>query len=229
MKLEKKLKFPSFTKRCTVYLPTIWGWISILLITIIVSIVFVKRIHSFLALNKPVAAGYLVVEGWLPDYCLEKVYMMFDKNGYKKIFVTGGPLDNGYFLKNYKDYATLGKESLLKIGIPDSVIISIPSPHVKKDRTFTSAIYLKNWIDSTGIDINAVNVVTLDVHARRSLMLFNKAIKKNILLGVVSLPNRDYDAIHWYKSSEGFKAVLNESLSFIYTLAFVLKKEKNKE
>ncbi len=52
---------------------------------------YVISIHDFLQVNKPVAnAQVLIVEGWMPDVCLQQAYEEYSSNKYKLIITTGG-------------------------------------------------------------------------------------------------------------------------------------------
>ena len=64
--------------------------------------------------------------------------------------------------------------------------------------------------------VRSINVVTEDVHARRTCLLFQKALGHNVAVGVIAVTNPDYDASHWWRYSEGVKAVFAESVAYIY-------------
>ena len=64
--------------------------------------------------------------------------------------------------------------------------------------------------------VRGVNVLTEDVHARRTCLLFQKALGHNVVVGVIAVPNPDYDANHWWRYSEGVKDVVAESVAYIY-------------
>ncbi len=211
------MKYPSLFQKRKIYFPTPLGLAMILVILFIFAFFFLKNIYSFLAITKPVDSSVYIVEGWVPDYCLEIVYEKYKAHSISLIFVTGGPLEQGSFLKEYKSFAGLGATSLRKLGIPDSMIIEVSSPYVQKDRTFTSALCLKKWFSTHKKNFLKINVITLGVHARRSQILFQKAFSSSLKIGVISIPDRDYNPSTWYLSSIGLKTVLIEIISFIYT------------
>ena len=64
--------------------------------------------------------------------------------------------------------------------------------------------------------VRSINVVTEDVHARRTRLLFQKALGNDVAVGIISVPNPDYDARHWWRYSEGVKDVFAESVAYIY-------------
>lgn len=216
------MKCPSLFQKQTIYLPSFFGWTIILVILFLLIFIFLTTIYSFLAITKPEDSSVYIVEGWVPDYCLETVYKKYKSRSISLIFVTGGPLEQGSFLKEYKSFAGLGAVSLKKLGIPDSLIIEVSSPYVQKDRTYTSALSLKKWFSIHKKNLSKINVITLGVHSKRSQILFQKAFSSSLKIGVISIPDRDYNPSTWYLSSLGLKTVLIEIISYIYTVIYFI-------
>lgn len=218
------MRFPRLLKQQNVYFPTLFGWIMIIIVSFGFLFIFINSIHSFLAVSKPISSKVFIIEGWLPDYCLEQFSKRYDPDAVEKIFVTGGPLEQGSYLKEYKSLAAVGAETLKRLGVADSIIIEIPAPYVQKDRTFTSALALKKFLSNKST-IHSATIITLGVHARRSQLLFQKAFSNSAEIGVVSIRNKDYDPKYWFVSSMGVKTVLVEIISYIYTKLFFSKFE----
>lgn len=216
-KNAKKIKLPVLFKKQLTNLPTAFGWFLILICFLTIVIVPVLKIHSFLALSKPVNSKILIVEGWVPDYCLEEVYKFYKVQPLTKIFITGGPLEQGSYLKEFKTFAALGAATLKQLGIPDSILIEIPAPYVQKDRTYTSALAFKKWFLSNNKQFSSVNIITLGIHARRSSILFQNVLEKSLDVGVISIVDKDYNPDAWYTSSCGVKMVITEIISYLYT------------
>ena len=176
----------------------------------------IRGIHPFLAVNNPVDGGALVVEGWLPDYALQGAITEFGKGHYHRVFVTGGPLDNGAPLSEYRTFAELGAATLLHLGLNSNVVQAVPAPRVRLDRTYASAVALKDWLQKQGSTETNINLVSLGAHARRTHLLFQKAFGDKFHIGVIALDNQDYDPNHWWKSSAGVRTVLDESIAYLY-------------
>ena len=68
------------------------GWIIFLLIVIFSFIICIHSLHPFLALSARIDGDIMVVEGWLPDYALQKAVDDFQHGSYKLLVTTGGPL-----------------------------------------------------------------------------------------------------------------------------------------
>jgi uncharacterized SAM-binding protein YcdF (DUF218 family) len=87
---------------------------------------------------------------------------------------------------------------------------------MNRDRTFGSAIALRNWLRAHEMWVQSINVVTENVHARRTRLLFQKALGHDVAVGIISVPNPDYDAQHWWRYSEGVKDVVSETAVYMY-------------
>ena len=85
-----------------------------------------------------------------------------------------------------------------------------------RDRTYSAAQALRNWLQEHHVAVRSVNVVTEDVHARRSRLLFQEALGPEIKVGIIAVPNPDYDVRQWYRYSEGVREVISESVAYVY-------------
>jgi hypothetical protein len=215
--MQKKLKLPILFKKRLIDLPTSVGWFLVLGVFLTIVVVPTMKIHSFLALSNPSNSKVLIVEGWVPDYCLEQVYKLYQIHPITKIIITGGPLEQGSYLKEYKNFAALGAATLRCLGIPDSILIEVPAPYVQKDRTYTSAIAFKKWFISKNKPFSCADIITLGIHARRSSILFQNVLGNSLNVGVISIIDKDYNPKAWYASSLGFKMVITEVISYLYT------------
>ena len=184
---------------------------------VIATYTFVLHIDGFLSPNAPIEAQILVVEGWLPDDALKKAADHIASNHYEFIITTGGPLDHGLFLSEYKTYANLARATLAKL-LNRHDITAVASPPVQKDRTYASALAFKKWLQDSRIRLHMVNVISQEAHGRRSRYLFQKALGSDYSVGIISIADSDYDTERWWASSERFKTVVEETIAYVYTL-----------
>jgi len=194
------------------------GWIAVLLTGIGAFLLFLRYIHPFLAVTVPVSTNTMVVEGWMDPMDLASVAAEFKRGHYQRIFTTGGPVHGlvGY-LNDYSTAAHNAAQKLIALGLPPGVVQSVPSHVSARDRTYGSAVALHDWIKDHHAAVPSFVVVTMSVHARRSLYLFRMAFDDDTKIGVISLPNADYDAAHWWRYSEGVKDIVSEVTSYLYT------------
>ena len=196
---------------------TFGGWLLVLVLVGSAALFGVVEVHSFLALNRPVEGDILVVEGWLPSYALEEAVKEFNGKGVSLLIATGGPLAQGHYLIKYTSYAELTAVTLKEMGVDEKMIKAVPAEGVQKDRTYASAVALREWLSASGLKVKGINVVSLGCHARRTWLLFERAFEgEDVEIGVISELNRDYDPERWWGSSAGVRTVIGESIAYFY-------------
>ena len=214
--MNRRNEYRGLLRRRDCLVPT---WRGLLLFALLVAglvALTMSKIHPFLAVTEPVSANILVVEGWVPDYVLKETKNEFERGHYRKLYVTGGPLENGSALSEYKTYAELGTAILNKMGISDSALEAVPFPSVRQDRTYTSALALNNLLRQQGASGTGIVLISLGAHSRRSRLLFQKALGDNSIVGIIAVEDRSYDPDHWWKFSAGVRAVVDELFAYTY-------------
>jgi len=212
-------------RQCPV--PTLRGWLAFLLLFLLLAWIAVREVHPFLAMNEPIEEGVLVVEGWIPDYALKAAIAVFKRHHYGKIYVTGGPLDQGGPLSEYKTYAELGAAVLVRLGCSPDVVQPVPAALASRDRTFAAAMAFVRWTREHGVNAGSFNVISMGTHSRRTHLLFEQALGNDSKVGIVSIEERDFDPKCWWRSSEGVKSVLGELVSYCYTKLLFNASEAN--
>jgi hypothetical protein len=181
----------------------------------------VLGIHPFLAVTHRVPANVLVVEGWIHGYGLDAAVQEFKTGLYKQVYTTGGPVEGSGTSSSVYDTEAHRSAGLLKeAGIPAEDVQSVPSLFVGRDRTYNSAVALRNWFRAHGLQVGSINVLTEDVHACRTRLLFQEALGPGVQVGIISVPDPDYDASHWWRSSDGVREVIDEGIAYIYAKFF---------
>jgi hypothetical protein len=200
----------------TVRVPTWRGGLLLLLVTVAVTVGMVRGVFPFLAVTDRVATDVLVVEGWVPDFVLRTSLEEFQRGGYREVYVTGGPLEKGDPLYAYGSYAELGRATFERLGVPASALHAVPAPKVKRDRTYTSAVALRDYLRRQGRAPGAFNVITTDAHARRTRLLFEQAFAGEAMIGIIAAPDERYDGSRWWRSSNGVRTVSDEVIGYLY-------------
>jgi uncharacterized SAM-binding protein YcdF (DUF218 family) len=213
-------RYAGLIRRRTFWVPTWRGGLVLLVLMAVLLVAVIRGIHPFLALQDPVPGGVLVVEGWGADYVLAAAAAEFNRGQYEAVYVTGVPLEHGAVLTEYKTYADVGAAVLLKSGLGSNVVQAVPCPRVRRDRTFSSALSLKQWLAEHGRTVHAVHLITAGAHARRSRLLFEKALGKEVAVGVTSVGSLDYDSRRWWRSSAGVREVVGEAIAYLYARFF---------
>lgn len=188
----------------------------VLLITLLLGGWAFRSVHPFLATSAPVEARVLVVEGWLPDYALNAVVAEMKRGHYEHLYTTGGTLPQGSHLAEFRSHADLGAATLVKLGIDTNRVTAVNSGAHFRNRTYSSAVVLRDYCRAEGIDLRAINLVSLGAHARRSRLAFQRALGRDVKVGIISIESRDYDPRRWWRYSEGVKMVGGEILGLTY-------------
>jgi hypothetical protein len=132
------------------------------------AILFVARIHPFLAVTERVDADILVVEGWIHLYAIRASVDEFRSGRYQRIYTTGGPvIGSGGYTNDFNTAASVGGYLLRGAGMPLDQVQIVPSRVMARDRTFSSAVTLRKWFEEKGIMVRSINVVTESWNHRR--------------------------------------------------------------
>jgi hypothetical protein len=203
-------------QRKEVWLPTIQGWLFILVFVLVLMLFTANHIHRFLAPNSPLKADVLVVEGWIEDYALESAMKEFQRGGYQKLITTGTPLEQGFYLSEYKTSAELAAATLIALGFAPDQLVAVPAPQVLRNRTAASAVALSEWISQSNLKIKSINLYSSDVHARRSWLMFKQALAPKIQVGVISVDSDSYNPKQWWIYSAGVRSIISEAIAYLY-------------
>jgi hypothetical protein len=185
---------------------------------VVVFFAILLQSNAFLSKDEPLHAKVLILEGWLPDYALKEAMQKFHEGEYQQVYTTGGLLETGSYLKEYRDHAHLAKATLMAMGMDEHDIIAVDAPDVKRDRTYHSALALKKWMEVNKAEAKQLDLASLGPHTRRSSILFQKAFGEGYEIGSIALLPEDYEPEEWYSSSEGVRTTINELIAYVYVV-----------
>jgi len=214
------MRVPRLVRRREVWLPTAWGWTLLVALAVGGSWLGLHTLYDFLAPNQPLGRGLLVVEGWVNDKTLEESVQLWRAGGYARLVTTGGPVERYVSLLPFATYAEQAAAILRTLGVPDRDIAVVPGPASARDRTFTSAVALREWISRSGVDAPAVDIVSEGPHARRTWDLYRMAFGDGVAIGIRSVPPDLYPPTAWWRSSAGTKDVLTEAIGWAWVACF---------
>ena len=193
------------------------GRVIVASVLLLVGALIFEGVYPFLAITHRVDANILVVEGWIHEYAIRAAVKEFQSNHYQRVFTTGGPVEGtGGYINDFMTSASVGADLLRKAGVPEQSLQMVPSRVMDRDRTYGSAVALRNWFRQHKMVVSGIDVITEDLHARRTRLLFEKALGDKVAVGVIAIPNPDYDAKRWWRYSEGLKDVLSEAATYVY-------------
>ncbi len=207
---------PALLRRRECLVPTWRGWLVAGVMLALAGFAFVRGIFPWLAVQDSIPGGVLVAEGWAPDYALTRVIEEFRAQPYSGIYVTGIPMEKGGVLSEYGTFAELSAATLVRLGADPQTVHAVSSPEVRKDRTYATAVALREWLRVHQVPSDRVNVVSVGAHSRRTRLLFEKAFGPDTRVGIIAIPHRDFDSAQWWRSSQGFRIVTGEVIAYAY-------------
>jgi len=101
----------------------------------------------------------------------------------------------------------------------------VPSRVIGRDRTYSSAVALRDWLREHNLQVRAINILTEGAHARRTRLLFERALGPNVAVGVIAVPSPDFDAKRWWQYSEAVEEVVEQGVGYLYAISFFQAEE----
>jgi DUF218 domain len=197
------------------------GWLTLVLLGVSSAVLLLLNIHPFLAETHRVDTNVLVVEGWIHEYAIRAAEKEFKTGFYGRVFTTGGPVTGiGGYINDYQTSASVGADLLKNAGVPPESVQMVPSRIMDRDRTYSSAIALRDWFRDHNLAIHSFNVLTEDCHARRTQLLYQEAFGKKFTVGIIPVSNPDFNPKDWWRYSDGVREVIGESIAYIYARFF---------
>lgn len=104
-------------------------------------------------------------------------------------------------------------------GLPEAVVSAVPSPTSAQDRTFLSAVAVREWAKRSGLELRAIDVFSQGAHARRSRLVYEKAFGPDVKVGVLAARYADIGD-DWRRTAEGTREILDQAIALAWTKLF---------
>jgi hypothetical protein len=214
---------PKLFRRRQVWLPTLWGAVALLAIAAALGVALLSQLGSYLAPTEPVVgaggrgARTLIVEGWLDDDALDGAVPLAQSGRYERVVTSGGPIETWRELQPWPTYAERAADYLRRRGVRQTPVVAVPAPEVAQDRSYVSAVMVRDWARAQGLSLASIDVFSAGVHARRSRLVYRMAFGPGVEVGIVASPPHRYRLDRWWTTSEGTKTVMSEVLSLAWT------------
>jgi len=192
------------------------GWALVVALVAVIGDCFVLTVYRFLAPMERVPAEVLVIEGWSPPHTMRQAASEFLHGGYQRVVLIRPVLEAGDQYESGRYSGDFMTRMLLADGVPKEKLSTLFPDVTRKDRTFHSALTVKQWLKEQGMDIKSLDVATLGPHSRRSRLMYEKAFGAGVEVGVIALDDHEYDPSHWWRTSEGVREVIGESIAYLY-------------
>lgn len=196
------------------------GWGLLLLLGLLIGTGLLRGVHPYLAIDDGSNGEVLVVEGWIGGRRLDSAARAYRRGHYRAVIVvrdvdrTGDKWESGQYTA---DYVAV---DLVRQGVPADAVHVLLCPTVRRDRTYTCALAVREWLDHHPGCGEALDVATLGVHARRSRLVYCKVFEAGRRIGAIGLDDVSYDPVRWWQTSEGVREVLSEVIAYGYARLF---------
>jgi hypothetical protein len=204
-----------FFKRKEIWVPTWKGWLAILLTVAALIFGAIRLTAPFLSPTKPVGARVLVVEGWVSEDGILRAIELDNQNHYAVVIAAGQNIERGMDISHYENFANLGAARLVALGLKSTNLVKVPTPKSQKDRTYHTALGVREYL-LKNTEFRSIDLLSDSVHSRRSWYLYRRACEPEIKIGIIAATSPQFDAAHWWRTSNGVRIVLNEAIAYVY-------------
>ena len=187
------------------------------------ALAFVLTINDFLAISRPVDGNILVVEGWIWNSpAIIEAAEEFNRGRYERLVTVGSTVQGNEETPDRESSAVLAARRLRELGVDEPLIVVLLVPSMSLHRTYASALALKDWFAMSKTEPRGVNVFTLGAHARKSLVLFKRALGPTINVGVIAGTEDTFDPKRWWMSPTGVYVIARKTLGYLYAVLWPL-------
>jgi hypothetical protein len=202
------------------WVPTLWGWLLLSALSLGIFTLLVRHGYPFLAMEAPSGAKLLVIEGWMAPSELDQAIVRFRSGGYRRVITTGGPVPVNLYQPVRTTFAALAREYLIHRGLPGEAVVAVATPASARDRTYLSAVMVREWMAGSGGTVDAFDVFSEGAHSRRTHLLYRLAFGNSVRIGILAAAPENYNPSAWWQSSVGTKTVVTEAIGWAWTALF---------
>jgi hypothetical protein len=142
----------------------------------------------------------------------------FIPNRTEDVYFDRGKNDGISTEKAYKSRAGSSADYLIELGVPSEAIYIIDAPRVEYNKTYTTAKAVAAWMEENDFQERRMNLISENVHSRRSWMLFKKAMPDNTKIGIISSSRFKNDDTNWWKNRGRRAYVISQTIKFWYAV-----------
>ncbi len=208
---------PRLLQRRTVVVPTLLGWICLILLVGAPAVGWWFLGEKFLSATQRLPAEVLLVEAWTGPDGARAAGIEFNEAGhkYEHVVVVGGFTGSRWTRRRWS-MVEMAEHELSQCNVPSRQVIPVVVDDVESQRTFETAVAAHKALAARGIHPKAVNVFTRGAHARRSRLVFAKVFGSETEVGVVSWHPPGYDQVPWWRSSVRAQDFLTETVGYLF-------------
>jgi hypothetical protein len=188
---------------------------------------YLFMIHDFLAVSRPVHGQVLVVESWFyPAPTMRDAAEAIRKGNYEHVICVA--VDDGASSgRRGASNAELAVQRLASMGVDTRRLSALPLMDTKQDRTYSCAVAVKEWLHENRPGTRTIDVFTVGVHARKSWVLYRKALAPDVAVGIIAGTEQPYPFSCWWLSRRGVYVTLRNTAGYLYAVSFSPPKTKD--
>lgn len=127
-------------------------------------------------------------------------------------------------VNNYRSYAETARNKLIDFGIDSTKIIALSGGNFSINRTFMSALVVRDYFKLKGIRNGKINIVSIGSHGRRSWMTYKSVLGElDFECGIISLDIFQENYSNWKKTLDTLTEIVE-----IFYYKLILKRYQSK-
>jgi uncharacterized SAM-binding protein YcdF (DUF218 family) len=134
-----------------------------------------------------------------------------------RIIDRGRPFGQYRWHQKESSYAEYAARYFQDRQIDKSRIFPVTNYLDVRRRTYGNALALRQWFDEQGYYPEAINIVSMNYHSRRTWMIYNKLLGDKMDVGIISVRSVQRE-IDWQSR---LAYIIRESMAFLYYLVFI--------
>ena len=176
---------------------------------------FVNAYHFLAVTSRLPNPDVLIIEDWMPESVLQAAAEEFEKGSYHHLLISGFDISgNDHPLHN--QIKSTASQRIIALGVPENQIIEcfVKSPDIS--RSLAMARSANDTLQKRNIESMGVTVMAPSVHARKTRMVYRRAMLSGTPVGVIAVPTGHHNSSGWWMSSPTAKAVIISYAGLIY-------------
>jgi hypothetical protein len=221
--LQGVCELPTLFRRREMWLPTWQGSLLLGAVAVAGVVLALRHVGPYLAVDAPAVgrdghgAPTLVVEGWLEEDGLDQALAALAQGRDQRVVTSGGPIEGWREGQRFGSYAERAADYLRRHGAGAMPVVAAPAPASLQDRTFLSAVVVRDRLRQEGVAATSIDLFSASVHARRSRLTYRLAFGPDVEVGVRAAVPKRYALDRWWATSDGAKATFGELVSLAWT------------
>jgi hypothetical protein len=108
--------------------------------------------------------------------------------------------------------AGLARNKLVSMGVDSTCIKAITCKSSKINRTLTSALAVREWLNKSEISVTGINIISSGTHAKRTWMTYKKVLDNPVDIGIISIPDHSFR----HSAKRYLTKTFRETCAYIY-------------